>query len=160
MSFSSKLKSPTLLILEKSRGGHIVTPKGKGVKWFRLELINTGKVCKYKKRTFYKNACARRESWRKATFNQCRSGRHLSINYALGCDYQQWQELVHYERFSLWSIIQALSGEWIRARHAFPTVGGKTLHPRLSFLARIQLEDSESSEESSSVICAVVSRCR
>lgn len=70
------------------------------------------------------------------------SSKNLFITNGLVCDqlYKRWVE----------------SGSELDT----PTVGGKTLHPRLSFLARIQLEDSESGEESSSVICAVVSRCR
>lgn len=73
------------------------------------------------------------------------SGKNLFITNGLVCDqlYKRWVE----------------SGSELDTPSL--TVGGKTLHSRLlPFLARIQLEDSESGEESSSVICAVVSRCR
>lgn len=74
------------------------------------------------------------------------SGKNLFITNGLVCDqlYKRWVE----------------SGSKLDTPSL--TVGGKTLQPRLllPFLARIQLEDSESGEESSSVICAVVSRCR
>lgn len=73
------------------------------------------------------------------------SGKNLFITNGLVCDqlYKRWVE----------------SGSELDTPSL--TVGSKTLQPRLlPFLARIQLEDSESGEESSSVICAVVSRCR
>lgn len=76
------------------------------------------------------------------------SGKNLFITDGLVCDqlYKRWVEN---------------GSELDTPSLTVGGAGGKTLQPRLlPFLARIQLEDSESGEESSSVICAVVSRCR